>query len=137
MSTKLKDSGKRQSFKTGAVRDIQEEKGRFDLGPEEALMLGMQIYQAGAIKYEARNWEKGIPISRFLDSALRHLYKYKAGMRDEPHLSMALWNVLSALQTAVWVHRGVLPAELFDLPNHISKKKIGPLSKTEEHWLWA
>ena len=29
----LKDSGKRRSFETGAVRDMSEGKGRFDLAP--------------------------------------------------------------------------------------------------------
>lgn len=34
----IEDSGERQEFDTGAVRDIQEGKGRYDLIPPEPLM---------------------------------------------------------------------------------------------------
>ena len=31
--SEIKDSGNRTEFSTGAVRDVQEDKGRFDLAP--------------------------------------------------------------------------------------------------------
>lgn len=93
----LPDSGNRQEFETGAVRDIQEGKGRFDLIPPEAIFRLAKLYEAGAIKYDARNWEKGIPISRCLDSCFRHLYKYLAGLKDEDHLASAMWNIASIM----------------------------------------
>ena len=34
----IKDSGERRSFETGAVRDIQEGKGRCDLMPLEVMV---------------------------------------------------------------------------------------------------
>ncbi|MHA1304710.1 MAG: dATP/dGTP diphosphohydrolase domain-containing protein, partial [Candidatus Heimdallarchaeaceae archaeon] len=67
-----KDSGTRQKFDSGAVRDIQQGKGRFDLLPATAIKMVADVFERGAIKYGDRNWEKGIPLSRYIDSALRH-----------------------------------------------------------------
>jgi len=72
----LKDSGDRQSFESGAVRDIQVGKGRFDLISPFALLRIARVYEKGALKYAARNWEKGMPYGRFIDSALRHITQY-------------------------------------------------------------
>lgn len=95
----LKDSGSRQSFESGAVRDIQQGKGRFDLIPFEGLEAVAQVFEAGAVKYGERNWEKGIPVSRYIDSMLRHATKAANGMTDEPHLAQAAWNALCAIAT--------------------------------------
>jgi len=128
----FKDSGDRQQFSTGAVRDASRAKGRFDLLPPFALALVACIFEDGSLKYAARNWEGGIPVGRFVDSAMRHLEKYQAGLRDEPHLSMAAWNVLCALWTACMVRLGLRDAALFDLPNHIGNEPAQPLSPYEE-----
>ena len=72
----LHDSGGRQQFVTGAVRDRQAGKGRFDLLPALAVTRLARHFEKGAAKYGDRNWEQGIPLSRFLDSALRHLFAY-------------------------------------------------------------
>ena len=90
----LPDSGERRQFPTGAVRDRSRGKGRFDLIEPELLFRLARHYEAGAIKYDDRNWEKGIPISCFVDSAFRHLTKYlQGGCADEDHLAAVLWNV--------------------------------------------
>lgn len=115
----LKDSGTRQGFESGAVRDAQQKKGAFHLVPEVVIFLLARIYEEGAKKYAARNWEKGMPISVYINSAQRHLAKYKMGMRDEPHLSQALWNVAGALWTAVMVHLGLRDPKLNDMPSHV------------------
>lgn len=113
------DSGTRSEFTTGAVRDGADGKGRFDLLPFEALQQVALIFEVGAKKYAERNWEKGIPTSRFADSAMRHLHKYVAGHRDEPHAAMAAWNILCLLQTEHWIESGRLPPELQTLPTPI------------------
>lgn len=92
-----KDSGKREQFDTGAVRDIREGKGRFDLVTPVGLRRLAQVYERGASKYGDKNWEKGMPISRFMDSALRHLNQYLNGDRDEDHLAQAAFNVFAAM----------------------------------------
>ena len=99
----FKDSGTRRDFGTGAVRDAAVGKGRFDLLAFDALQELARVYEIGAAKYTARNWEGGIPISTYLDSAARHLAKAISGHVDEPHLPMAMWNIACAIQTEVWV----------------------------------
>ena len=96
----LADSGDRSDVAgTGALRDMAEGKGRCDLLPACALLRLAKHYEAGAKKYSDRNWEKGLPISNFMDSGLRHLLKYLDGMDDEDHLAAAAWNILGAMWT--------------------------------------
>lgn len=64
----------------------------------------------GALKYGERNCEKGIPIHSLIDSAFRHLAKYMMGMKDEPHLRAAAWNILFAL------YMEIKHPELQDIP---------------------
>lgn len=118
---KIKDSGKRSEFSTGAVRDIQEGKGRFDLLPPRAIKAVAIHYEKGCKKYGDRNWEKGIPISRYIDSGLRHAFQVLLGETDENHLIAAIWNLLCMYETILRMQLGILPEELYDLPH---KKKI-------------
>ena len=93
----IQDSGDRTEFSTGAVRDMHEGKGRFDLLPWEAIWEVAKHCEEGAKKYGERNCEKGIPIHSLLDSGMRHLAKYMMGFKDEPHLRAAAWNILYAI----------------------------------------
>ena len=95
----IKDSGDRTRFDTGAVRDMHQGKGRCDLLPAAALLRLAKLYEEGAKKYGDRNWEKGIPVSSFIDSGMRHLLKYMDGHADEDHLCAAAWNLLGAMWT--------------------------------------
>ena len=95
----IKDSGTRRQFDSGAVRDMQEGKGRCDLLPACAILRVARHFEAGAKKYDDRNWEKGIPVGSFIDSAIRHLMKYLDGQVDEDHLCAAGWNILCAMWT--------------------------------------
>ena len=148
------DSGERREFKTGAVRDIQENKGRCDLLPLDivgnilthdvfffhldayvrsgntdglynaihavingyyhddytAILELAKHYEEGANKYSERNWEKGIPLHCYIDSAVRHYLKELRGDYDESHLRAVLWNLVGAL----WTHEH--KPELIDLP---------------------
>lgn len=87
-----------QLFETGAVRDIGG-KGRMDLLPMCALLRLSKYYETGCSTHGERNWEKGIPMHSFLDSAIRHLVKYMDGWTDEDHLCAAAWNIMSAMWT--------------------------------------
>lgn len=139
----IKDSGNRRAFESGAVRDIQEGKGRCDLLPLEVVAealdsrtikkvadfvkdqdtehlynaLNAFIYESyfedlpdlflevskhfeeGAKKYGEYNWQKGIPTQSYIDSAIRHLLKYKAGWDDEPHDRAFAWNIICLIWT--------------------------------------
>jgi hypothetical protein len=112
----IKDSGRREDFSTGSRRDIRDGKGRFDLLPARALFRIARHFEAGAKKYGDRNWEKGQPLSRYLDSALRHLACHMRGDRDEDHLAAAGWNILCLIDTYERVSENKLPKELNDLP---------------------
>lgn len=147
--TSILDSGNRREFDTGAVRDIQEGKGREDLLPLDILSEYLKqhyastydgvlcfikefmdtgdygfLYRAldayvnsrwtqpftmflevaihfeeGAKKYGECNWQKGIPVRCYVDSALRHYFKYLRGDTDEPHDRAFCWNLLCAAWT--------------------------------------
>ena len=106
----IKDSGERTAFASGAVRDMHEGKGRFDLLPMCVLMRLAKHYEAGCLKYGDRNWEIGIPCHSFADSAMRHLVKYMDGWTDEDHLISAIWNLCGL----AWTEEK--KPELMDIP---------------------
>lgn len=114
----MKDSGERENFESGAVRDRRDGKGRFDLISPFALKRLALVYEKGAKKYADRNWEKGIPASRCLDSALRHLNQYLAGHKDEDHLAQCAFNIF-----AVMHFEEVLP-EMIDLETRNARSEI-------------
>ena len=168
--SEILDSGARREFSTGAVRDIQENKGRCDLlpldvvarlimganepkdsillsinsfvytGDKDELLLAVHTfcreflgcdvftallevskhYEEGAIKYQPRNWEKGIDLHCYIDSGVRHYLKYRRGDRDEPHDRAFIWNMLGAVWT--YEHK----PELIDLPFNEKRCKVAP-----------
>lgn len=116
MSKRILDSGKRQTFHTGSERDTSEGKGRFDLLPYYALLKVAQHFEEGGKKYDCDNWRKGQPLSRYFDSAMRHLAKFAMGFHDEPHLSAAVWNLVCFMETKKRIELGQLPEALNDFP---------------------
>ena len=127
MDTKaLKDSGERREFDTGAVRDMAEGKGNPVYFPPMALLRLGQHYERGAKKYGGYNYLKGIPTQSFLDSAMRHLLKYLAGMDDEDHLAAAAFNILGAMEMET------KSADLQNIPNRKSKDCFNYLDNTKE-----
>lgn len=64
-----------------------------------ALLEVSKHYEEGAKKYEERNWEKGIPCHCYVDSAVRHLFKWYGKWDDEPHDRAFLWNMFGLLWT--------------------------------------
>lgn len=92
-----KDSGRRQSFSTGMVRDTQSGKPRFDLIPIEGLHRLADLYSRGAEKYDEDNWKKGQPYSRAYSSLFRHLIQWREGDRSEDHLAAVAWNAFTLM----------------------------------------
>lgn len=119
----VKDSGKRQEFLTGSRRDTQDGKGRYDLISPISLQRLAKHFENGAKKYGDRNWELGQPLTRYLDSAIRHIYCYLEGKRDEDHAIAGAWNLLALVHTEEMIRRGLLPKELNDLPSYASTEK--------------
>lgn len=148
----IKDSGQRTQFESGAVRDIQEGKGRCDLLPFDVIgvlcehyvnyhqasffceidnftaegnyghlceALGLFVceskfaswadmllevskhFEDGCKKYGENNWMKGIPVRRYIDSAVRHYLKWLRGDQDEPHDRAVCWNLMCAIWTCI------------------------------------
>lgn len=56
---------------------------------------------AADVKYAAvggaRNFEKGMPFSRVIDGAERHLADFKDRKADEDHLVAVFWNIYALL----------------------------------------
>jgi len=111
----LPDSGHREHFETGSVRDTREGKGRFDLIPVQSMRRLARHYEAGAAKYGDRNWERGQPLARYLDSAFRHLCGVLEDLRDEDHTAAVVWNMFAYMETRRRIEAGELPRELDDL----------------------
>ena len=148
----IKDSGERRQFESGAVRDIQEGKGRCDLMPLDVVAKLLELhnvdsdmfdifthlhkfketgdyiqllfvlsaylelvdkscadmlldlskhFESGAKKYGENNWQKGIPVKCYIDSAVRHLLKFIREDDDEPHGRAFCWNIMCGIWTCI------------------------------------
>lgn len=125
------DSGHREEFPTGSRRDTRDGKGRFDLLPPRGVTRLAQHFEAGAKKYGDGNWTLGQPHARFLDSALRHLFKHLSGKTDEDHLIAAAWNLICAADQEERISEGLLPKELLGhFPGAPGKRAAAPESNT-------
>lgn len=117
-----KETAEKEKFSTGAQRNDANGKGKYVLVSPMALKRIAGVYERGAKTHGVRNWERGLPISRCLDSAIRHIYQYIEGMRDEDHLGQAAWNLCAAIHMEEMVQRGRLPKELNDMPNYLPQE---------------
>lgn len=117
-SPPLHDTGKRTTLPSGAVREPKTNKGRYDLISPIALRRLALIYEKGGKKYEDRNWEQGVNLSTFVDSAMRHLNQWREGLNDEDHLGHAAWNICALIHTEEMCQRGRLSAKLNDIPSY-------------------
>ena len=115
----INDGGERISYGEGkAEREPATGKGRYDLITPFGIQRLAKWYELGAQKYSDRNGEKGMPFSRYIDSALRHIFKYIMGMRDEDHLAAAVWNLLCIIH-----HEELGETNLNDMPNYMNRAK--------------
>lgn len=70
----------------------------YDSLPDMLLNLAIH-FEEGAAKYGDSNWQKGIPLHCYIDSALRHHLKYLRGDTDENHERARIWNLVCAIWT--------------------------------------
>ncbi len=129
----IKDSGKRDSFETGAVRDVGTDKGAYELiSPIFLRRLAIHL-ERGAKKYAARNWEQGMPMGRTMQSLIRHAFQYLAGDRTEDHLAAIACNIQFLIHYEEAIAAGVLPPQLNDLPDYYNGSEALWLKKIEKN----
>lgn len=58
-------------------------------------------FEEGAKKYGEYNWQKGIPVKCYIDSAVRHYLKWLRGDNDEPHDRAFVWNIICCIWTCI------------------------------------
>ena len=114
----MKTTGQQQSFKTGAVRDTSDDKPLLELiSPYFEERLGNWL-TIGARKYEKRNWERGIPISRCVSSLQRHLNAFKKGQQDEDHEAAIACNIMFIIHYQEMMKKNKMIQEIDDMPHY-------------------
>jgi hypothetical protein len=116
-----------ENFSTGSRRDSRDGKGRYDLIPWIVISQLSKRFESGAQLYGDRNWEKGQPLGRYLDSALRHLFQFLEGEINEDHGIASIWNLIALMATLQKIKDGELPESLDDL--EILRKQKSKISK--------
>lgn len=94
-----KDSGKRQEFSSGMVRDVQDDKPQYDLVDWDMIKRWAELMARGAKKYGKHNWKLAAgeaELERFKASALRHCIQWFAGDTDEDHGAAVYFNIAGA-----------------------------------------
>lgn len=69
----------------------------FDGSPETMILETSKHFEEGAKKYGENNWQKGLPVNCYIDSAIRHYLKWRRGDKDEPHSRAFVWNILCCI----------------------------------------
>ncbi len=96
----IKDSGERQEFASGMVRDVTNDKTNWALVADGPMLKRWAVHLTkGAVKYAVRNWMKAeghTEEQRFRESAFRHFMQWYIGDRDEDHASAVFFNINGA-----------------------------------------
>jgi hypothetical protein len=87
-----------RKFESGAVRDADADKCRYDLISPIGNRRLAETYAEGAKKYDDHNWQKGMPFSVLLNHVLGHINNYLRGERDEDHLAHAAWGLYAVME---------------------------------------
>lgn len=91
-----KDSGQRESYASGMVRDTSDGKPRYDLIDRSMLRRWADLMERGAVKYGDHNWKHANSpeeAERFRASAFRHFVQWLDGERDEDHAAAVFFNI--------------------------------------------
>lgn len=99
----VKDSGQRQEFDSGMVRDVADDKIDYTLVLDGPMFKRWAVHLTkGAKKYAKRNWMKAAgqaELDRFKESALRHFIAWYYGEQDEDHAAAVMFNINGAEYT--------------------------------------
>lgn len=106
---------------TGAVRQKSAGRGMYELMSPFVLERDAKLAEWGACPDHRghRNWEKGIPYSRCIQSIYRHLVKMLM-REDDPdhgdHLAAIRFWAGALMHYEEMIKRGLLPKSLDDMP---------------------
>jgi len=96
----VKDSGARESYASGMVRDTTAGKVDYSLVLDGPLLERLAAHLTkGAVKYTPRNWmqaEGPAELDRFRASAFRHFVQWYRGDTDEDHFAATVFNLNGA-----------------------------------------
>lgn len=94
----------------GSGQRLNKGKLRMELTPPEWEIALADVSTKGSLKYEARNWEKGMGWASMIGCMKRHINKFLAGERYDGeefdldkgttgchHLAMVAWNALALM----------------------------------------
>ena len=99
-SFQIKDSGVRDEFSGGMVRDTTEGKINYALIADGPMLKRLAIHLTnGAKKYAKRNWMKAQgqeEYDRAKESAFRHFMQWYQDERDEDHRAAVIFNINEA-----------------------------------------
>ncbi len=76
----------------------------FDGSAETMILEVSKHFEDGAIKYGENNWQKGLPVSCYINSAVRHYLKHHRGDKDEPHDRAFVWNIVCCIWEVDYHH---------------------------------
>lgn len=83
-------------------------KKRYE-SPADAVLELSKHFEDGAKKYGEYNWQKGLPLSSFINSGVRHYLKWLRGDEDERHDRAFMWNIVCLIWTEK--HRADCPKD--------------------------
>lgn len=109
---------KNREFGLGAQRDGVTGKGSPVLISPYFIERVAKHLERGAKKYCPRNWEKGMPLSVYLDSLLRHIMALQMGDDGEDHAAAVGCNIMFFIQTKHMIDKGLLPESMNDLVDY-------------------
>ena len=96
----IKDSGAREEYASGMVRDTAEGKINYALVADGPMLeRWAEHLTKGAKKYAVRNWMKATGSAereRFRESAFRHFMEWYYGEQDEDHAAAVFFNINGA-----------------------------------------
>ena len=117
MGTVVLRMGEDVVFPMGAKREFVADKPRYDLISLPAMRRLAIHMAAGVEKYSERNWEKGMPMTRYEQGLLRHVFQYMEGDRQEDHAAAVLFNMGCIMHHEEEIRAGRLPESLDDRPS--------------------
>ena len=93
----VKDSGKRQEFESGMLREATDDKVNYALVYDGPMLERYAAHLTkGADKYSKRNWMQActaVELERFREGAARHFAQWMRGDQDEDHAAAVMFNL--------------------------------------------